>query len=193
MPENEIVTPEPIEPTKPSTQDFLSEKVSQLTGQIETLTGIVSQLQHREPTPAADTYVDPDDVGTIIDKRFKDLEEKQEKQRRADLWNQKTDLEFPDIVQRGEFYRLVVQEYNSSDSKDKPDGVYNAACRVYARTGKGKGIMPRNPGAANLAATTPGILPGQNLFGDELTPEEKLLAAKMEVSEDKFKKLRRKQ
>jgi len=183
---------------KPTPQDFLNEKIGKIEGQIEALTGLVSQVASRQSEvnhePQAEpVYAGDEDINSVIDKKFKSFEDKLEKQRKADYWNSKTDTEFPEIVQKGNFYNLVVQEYQSSGSKE-PDAVYNAACRVFARTGKGKGGLDTrsfSAGNARLAGATPSIS-GGTTNSDELTPEEKYIAAKLEVSEEKYKKLRRK-
>lgn len=180
---------------KPNPQDFLNEKIGKLEGQIEALTGLVSQVASRQSEPKDDQdpiYTGDQDVGQIIDAKFKTLEEKQEKQRKSDIWNSKTDNEFPEIVQKGEFYRMVVSEYQAGGSNE-PDAVYNAACRVFARTGKGKGnSLPRNAGNAFLAGTTPGMSGGTTMT-DELTAEDLYIAKKLEVSPEKYKLLKKKQ
>lgn len=182
---------------KPAPQDFLNEKIGKIEGQIEALTGLVSQVVSRQSEvshePQVESYSGDEDVGSVIDKKLSVFEQKLEKQRKADYWNTKTDSEFPEIVQKGQFYQMVVADYQSAGSKE-PDAVYNAACRVFARTGKGKGGLDTrsfSAGNARLAGATPSVTGGTTTT-DELTPEEKYIAAKLEVSEEKYKKLRRK-
>lgn len=135
-------------------------------------------------------------VKAEVGKARKEVSEEMRLAKDTEAWNDACNREFPEILDsNSDFYKMVKTEYQRSYNMKSPDAVYNAAARVHARTGMGKGknvseaIRAHSVNNANLAGSSfERSAPKKN----ELTDTDKYFAAKLGISEEKFLKAKMK-